>query len=90
MPNGESTSRVAAQDPDFITVGFPLVFWNPDAENRGYEPVTPEDKRRRSLPVSLMGLLYPIYFDAKLWLKTYTPLAKTADIGRMGISKPPK
>ena len=51
-----------------------------------YEPVTPADKRWRSLPVSLMGFLYPIYFDVKLWLKTYTPLKKTADIGRMGIS----
>jgi len=56
----------------------------------GYEPVTPPDKRERRLPVSLMGFFYPIYFDVKLWLKTYTPLAKTADIGRMGISEPPK
>jgi hypothetical protein len=56
----------------------------------GYEPVTPADRRVRSFPVRLMGFLYPIYFDAKLWLKTYTPLAKAADIGRMGISEPPK
>lgn len=59
-------------------------------QETGYIPVTPREQRRRSFPVSLMGLLYPIYFDAKLWLKTYTPLAKTADIGRMGISEPPK
>jgi len=56
----------------------------------GYEPVTPAAKRQRSLPATLMGFLYPIYFDVKLWLKTYTPLAKTADIGRMGISEPPE
>ena len=36
-----------------------------------------------------MGVLYPLYFDVKLWFKTYTLLAKTADIGRMGISDPP-
>lgn len=59
-------------------------------QETGYEPVTPANQRSRSLLVSLMGFLYPIYFDAKLWLKTYTPLAKAADIGRMGISDPPK
>jgi len=56
-------------------------------QETGYVLVTPPEQRRRSLPVSLMGFLYPIYFDVKLWLKTYTPLAKTADIGRMGIDK---
>jgi hypothetical protein len=54
-----------------------------------YPLVTPGDQKHRSFPVSLMGLLYPIYFDVKLWLKTYTPLAKSADIGRMGISDAP-
>lgn len=56
-------------------------------QEAGYEPVTPAEKRRRSMAAGLMGFLYPIYFDTKLWLKTYTPLAKTADIGRMGIDK---
>ncbi len=59
-------------------------------QDTGYELATPVGKEHRSLPVSLMGFLYPIYFDVKLWLKTYTPLAKTADIGRMGISDPPE
>src|SRR5712671_50710 len=54
-----------------------------------YPLVTPGDQKHSSFPVSLMGLLYPIYFDVKLWLKTYTPLAKSADIGRMGISDAP-
>jgi sulfotransferase family protein len=59
-------------------------------QETGYEPVTPADQRRRSFPVSLMAFLYPIYFDAKLWLKSYTPLGTAADIGRMGISEPPE
>ena len=56
----------------------------------GYSLAAPDGQKRASFTVSLMSFLYPIYFDVKLWLKTYTPLAKTADIGRMGISKPPK
>lgn len=55
----------------------------------GYEPITPKNQRRRSLAVSLMSFLYPIYFGTKLWLKSSTPLARTASIGRMGISDPP-
>jgi hypothetical protein len=56
-------------------------------EGTGYKLVTPAEKKHNNFAATLMGLLYPIYFDAKLWLKTYTPLAKTADVGRMGISK---
>jgi hypothetical protein len=56
-------------------------------QETGYEVVTPAERRRTGFAARLMGLIYPIYFDAKLWLKTYTPLAKTADLGRMGISK---
>jgi Sulfotransferase family len=59
-------------------------------QQTGYELLNAPGRKRFSLPISLMGFLYPIYFDAKLWLKTYTPLAKTADIGRMGISDPPE
>jgi hypothetical protein len=59
-----------------------------ELESIGYALVQPADQKHSSLPVSLMGLLYPIVFDVKLWLKTYTPLARTADIGRMGIAKP--
>jgi len=54
-------------------------------QETGYEPVTAESGRRRTLPVALMSFLYPIYFGAKIWLKTYTPLARTANLGRMGI-----
>jgi hypothetical protein len=55
----------------------------------GYELASTEAERRRSLPVSVMSFLYPIYFDLKLWLKTYTPLARRGEIERMGISDPP-
>jgi len=55
-----------------------------------YPTATPLEHKGHSLAAGVMGILYPIYFDVKLWLKTYTPLATTADIGRMGISDPPK
>jgi hypothetical protein len=54
-----------------------------------YELASTAAERRRTLPVSLMSFLYPIFFDVKLWLKTYTPLAKRGEIQRMGISEPP-
>ncbi len=59
-------------------------------EEMDYTLATPREKQPHSLVVGLMGVLYPIFFDLKLWLKTYTPLAATADIGRMGISDPPQ
>jgi hypothetical protein len=55
----------------------------------GYELASTGAQRRRGLSVSLMSSLYPIYFDLKLWLKTYTPLARRGEIQRMGISDPP-
>jgi hypothetical protein len=55
----------------------------------GYQLASPEADRRRTLPLSFMSFVYPIYFDLKLWLKTYTPLARMGEILRMGISDPP-
>ena len=55
----------------------------------GYELASSEAERHRTLPLSLMSFLYPIYFDVKLWLKTYTPLARLGETARMGISDPP-
>jgi hypothetical protein len=55
----------------------------------GYSLAGANDELRPILPVRLMSFLYPIYFDVKLWLKTYTPLARMADISRMRISTPP-
>lgn len=55
----------------------------------GYELASTENDRGRSLAVRLMSFLYPLYFDLKLWLKTYTPLARFGELNRMGISDPP-
>lgn len=53
----------------------------------GYELATPAQARRETLPVRLMGWLYPKYYDFKLWLKSHTPLARIAATGRMGINE---
>ena len=55
----------------------------------GYELASTENERRPTFAVSLMSFLYPLFFDVKLWLKTYTPLARMGEISRMGISDPP-
>ncbi len=60
----------------------------------GYELASAGDQRGRSLPgrtlpIRVMSFLYPIYFDVKLWLKTYTPLSRLGETARMGISDPP-
>jgi hypothetical protein len=54
----------------------------------GYELASAEYQCRRTLAIRWMSFLYPIYFDVKLWLKTYTPLARMGEIQRMGISDP--
>ncbi len=51
-----------------------------------YKLETPAVDRHESFPVRVMNLLYPLYFDFKLWLKSATPLARMADKGRMGIA----
>ena len=53
----------------------------------GYLLETPPAERRLPLSVRLMNFLYPVYFDFKIWLKSYTPLARIADKGRMGIAE---
>jgi len=53
----------------------------------GYELSTPPEQRRRKFAVSLMSVLYPLYWDFKLWLKSRTPLARIAATGRMGAAK---
>ncbi len=55
-----------------------------------YPLVTPADQRHRNLPISFMRWFYPIYYDVKLWLKTYTPLARTAATDVMVITDPPE
>jgi Sulfotransferase family len=45
----------------------------------GYALETPRAELRPSLYVRFMNLLYPLYFDSRLWLKANTPLARLAD-----------
>ncbi len=56
----------------------------------GYDPITPRRELSPSANVQLMKLVYPNVFDMKLWLKSNTPLARTAAIGRMGITETEK
>ena len=53
----------------------------------GYELATPPENLQPSFPVRMMGILYPLYFSFKLWLKSETPLARIASTGRMGTAK---
>jgi len=53
----------------------------------GYEPATAPEMLRPSASVWLMSVLYPRYYELKLWLKSNTPLARLGAIGRMGIGK---
>ena len=39
------------------------------------------------LAVRIMRFLYPFFWDLKLWFKSKTPLARIADLQRMGINK---
>ena len=50
----------------------------------GYNLETSAKDLHSSLAVRLMNIVYPAYFDLKLWLKSDTPLARIADKGRMG------
>jgi hypothetical protein len=54
----------------------------------GYPLAKLPGETRRIWATYLMSVVYPAYFDAKLWLKSNTPLAETADTGRMGINQP--
>jgi hypothetical protein len=53
----------------------------------GYVLETPPAERHSLLAVRFMNFLYPLYFDFKIWLKSYTPLARIADKKRMGIAE---
>jgi hypothetical protein len=53
----------------------------------GYTLETSAKDARSSLAVRLMNIVYPAYFDLKLWLKSDTPLARIANKGRMGTTE---
>ena len=38
------------------------------------------------LAVRIMSSLYPVFWDVKLWFKSKTPLARIADLQRMGVN----
>lgn len=50
----------------------------------GYSLSSPQ--AHSGFSVSLMRTIYPRFFSTKLWLKSNTPLGRTAATGRMGIS----
>jgi hypothetical protein len=52
----------------------------------GYALDTPAAQLRSSLAVRFMNFLLPLYLDAKLWLKSYTPLGRVAEKTCMGIA----
>jgi hypothetical protein len=54
-------------------------------EQVGYKCESSPKQRIPTLPVRLMRILYPAFWDVKLWLKSSTPLARIADMQRMGV-----
>ena len=52
----------------------------------GYALETPAAQLRSSLAVRFMNFLLPLYLDSKLWLKSYTPLARIAEKTSMGLA----
>src|SRR5271167_542165 len=54
-------------------------------EQVGYQCETTPQQRTPTLAVRLMRVLYPAFWDLKLWLKSSTPLARIADTERMGV-----
>jgi hypothetical protein len=56
-------------------------------EQVGYQCENTPKQRTPTLAVRLMSILYPAFWDLKLWLKSSTPLARIADIQRMGVRK---
>jgi len=54
-------------------------------EKVGYKCESSPKKTTPTLAVRLMSVLYPAFWDLKLWLKSSTPLARIADIQRMGV-----
>jgi hypothetical protein len=56
----------------------------------GYVLHTPLAQLGRPLPVSFMNMLYRWFLEAKLWLKSHTPLARVSDkscfcLGKLGV-----
>jgi hypothetical protein len=56
-------------------------------EQVGYRCESSTNKASPSFAVRLMRVLYPAFWDVKLWLKSNTPLGRIADLQRMGVSE---
>jgi Sulfotransferase family len=56
-------------------------------EKVGYRCESAAKGKSPDLAVRLMAILYPACWNLKLWLKSKTPLARSADLQRMGINK---
>lgn len=99
LQNPNSSFRGDGQEAEAKTIGRWKTMFTPaqirDIESldgglltaTGYTLDTPTEELRPSLAVRLMGFLYPLYFDFKLWLKSDTPLKRIANAGRMGKVK---
>jgi hypothetical protein len=55
-------------------------------EEFGYPLANSAHEFQLDLPLSLMRVLYPQYFETKLWLKTNTPLGRFASIDVLELS----
>jgi hypothetical protein len=58
-----------------------------DALTEADYPLASLQDQPRTWAVRLMRGIYPRFYGAKLWLKSNTPLGRTAAVGRMGISE---
>ena len=54
----------------------------------GYEPTIPEPARHRGLRERATRRFYRTLFDAKLWLKTRTPVGRLANLSVLEMEKP--
>ena len=55
----------------------------------GYELTLPAAERRRSLRQAGMRRLYPVFFDAKQWLKVHTPFGRLANLSTLELQNEP-
>ena len=54
----------------------------------GYALTTSTEASSLPFQARLMRILYPRFFDAKLWLKSNTPLGRFAGTGPLELTQP--
>jgi hypothetical protein len=57
-------------------------------EEQGYSLTTPPEERRPTSRDRRMQYLYPKFLDAKLWLKTKTPVGRLANLSTLELDDP--